>query len=489
MKISKERKKWNDFKAAFYKHKEKRIVLYGIGLSTAIVVSKNDCFCFVGLMDQDPANIGRMMHGLPVVSLAEAEEIADMIVINSPETYWQLIYKRIHNSKIPIYFRNGEKAYTIETPRMTAEEMQEEWNRRSVNSMTDRMIHNVSNELFAKQTSEIMFSSLYSFGYCVWGPVVYSFCEWLYFKSRDRFSQLLFLSRDGYLLKKDYDFFVKVNQLTDAPTSKYLLTSRRIAHITSMETKKDFEKWMLSPFNGTLSEYMWNRFMIDISDDEKAQQMVQMPHDVERVQSWIRRYKEQIKLNIDRDKKNYARYLQKMDLDENFALVDVGYTGTIQNKFSQFIQRKLVGFYFTCDLDLQNECLIGNTLIPCFQKEDDCRAERANTQKKVQIVESMLTAPYGMCMAVDDHLEKVCMPISKNQDFYHDRMEINRGIQDFLCNMKHYEQDKDEIEKACWFADDLFGMLLDHAFISADIRKIFYMEDMIARSRESKIFD
>lgn len=499
MKSRVEQKKWNDFKAAFKEYKDKRIVLYGIGIG-AVLVTENDCFQFVGLMDRDPANIGRIMYGLPIISLAEAENIADMIVINAPETYWEIIYKRIENSKIPVYFRNGEKAHITQQPKVTAEEIRKELQGLSVDDVTEKIITNICSKLFSDKTGQTVFQSLYSFGYCLWGPIVYTFCEWLYFQSKKRgIRQLLFLSRDGYLLQKDYEFFVTENRLGDAPASKYLLTSRRIAYVASIESEDDFQKWLLFSFNGTFAEYMWNRFMVDVSEDENAHCRIQMPHDIDKIQDWIKQYESQIKYNIERDRSNYITYLKEMDLDNIFALVDIGYIGTIQSKLGRLMKRQLTGFYFVCDLSAENECSAETELIPCFQEENDSMADKTCIYRKPQLLESMFTAPHGMVMAVDEHLEKICMPSTKNQDFFEDRVEINRGVQSFIHDLKKKEWGGEavrggechdnKITNLCLFSDKLFGVLLNRITLSPDIEKIFYWDDAIVQARENMIFN
>lgn len=489
MKSRVEQKKWDDFKAAFKDYKDKRMVLYGIGLG-AVLITENDCFQFVGLMDRDPANIGRTMYGLPIISLAEAENIADMIVINAPETYWEIIYKRIANSKIPVYFRNGEKAHITEKRKMTAEEIKSELQGLSVDYITDRIITNICSELFNDKAAPNKFQSLHTFGYCLWGPIVYTFCEWLYFQSKERdIKQLLFLSRDGYLLQKDYDFFVSENRLDDAPISRYLLTSRRIAYVAAIESADDFQKWLSFSFNGTFAEYMWKRFMVDVGEDENAQYRIQMPHDIDQIQDWIRKYENQIKCNVERDRNNYITYLKEMDLDTGFALVDIGYIGTIQSKLSRLLKKQLTGFYFVCDLSPENECSVNTKLIPCFQAENDIMADKTCIYRKPQLLESMFTAPYGMVMAVDEHLEKLCMPSSKNQDYFEDRAEINRGIQSFIHDMGHLKNSsEDRMINLCLFSDKLFGVLLNNVDLASDIEKIFYWDDAIVQTRENMIF-
>lgn len=97
---------------------EKKIVLYGIGRRTATLVAEDMGFKFVGLMDRDPANIGKIIYNLPILSLEMAELRADIIIINAPRTYWDIIYRRIADSKIPVFYTNGVRAEIKEEKNM-----------------------------------------------------------------------------------------------------------------------------------------------------------------------------------------------------------------------------------------------------------------------------------------------------------------------------------------------------------------------------------
>ncbi len=98
------------FERAFSKFKSKRIVLYGIGRLTATILESCTDFRFVGLMDRLQENVGKHFFDLPVLSKSDAEKNADLIIINTMETYWGIIYQRIKDVNIPVYFRNGEIA-------------------------------------------------------------------------------------------------------------------------------------------------------------------------------------------------------------------------------------------------------------------------------------------------------------------------------------------------------------------------------------------
>lgn len=100
----------DDFRKNFREHKDKRIVLYGIGRYTATLLENIKDYNFVGLMDKDSANVGKEMFGLSIIDVTRAERDADLVVINTSETYWSVIYNRIRGIKIPVYYKNGRKA-------------------------------------------------------------------------------------------------------------------------------------------------------------------------------------------------------------------------------------------------------------------------------------------------------------------------------------------------------------------------------------------
>lgn len=107
------------FQCCFKELKDKKIVLYGLGKLTALLVPQlGKEWKLIGLMDKDPNNIGRIVYGLPVLAKDQVMKQADAIIIYTSAAYWNIIYQRIQDINIPIYFRDGtlakpEKAYGI----------------------------------------------------------------------------------------------------------------------------------------------------------------------------------------------------------------------------------------------------------------------------------------------------------------------------------------------------------------------------------------
>lgn len=98
------------FELAFKDRKNLKIAIYGTGRMTATLLTYLNDFHIIGLLDRDATMIGKEMYGVRILSQQEAEENADIIIINTSETYWNTIYQRIRDWKIPIYFRNGKQA-------------------------------------------------------------------------------------------------------------------------------------------------------------------------------------------------------------------------------------------------------------------------------------------------------------------------------------------------------------------------------------------
>lgn len=107
-----------EFAAAFAENfgflQGKNLVLYGLGYRTGgLIEALGDKFRFIGLMDREEENIGKIFFGKPVLGRAEVIARADAIVIVSV-SFYDVIFRRIASlwteHHIPIYFPNGIQA-------------------------------------------------------------------------------------------------------------------------------------------------------------------------------------------------------------------------------------------------------------------------------------------------------------------------------------------------------------------------------------------
>ena len=99
------------FREAFAYMQDKCLVIYGIGRRTATLLPGIHDFNIVGLLDRSPENVGKIIDGVPVITLDIANENADAIIINSDPGNFSVIYERIADEvKIPVFYANGKIA-------------------------------------------------------------------------------------------------------------------------------------------------------------------------------------------------------------------------------------------------------------------------------------------------------------------------------------------------------------------------------------------
>ena len=98
-----------NFKKVFSDYKDKKIVLYGTGRMTATLLNANLDYQIIGLCDRDSSLIGITKYGHRILSQNEVESQADLVIINTSETYWGVIGRRISEWKIPVFYLNGRR--------------------------------------------------------------------------------------------------------------------------------------------------------------------------------------------------------------------------------------------------------------------------------------------------------------------------------------------------------------------------------------------
>lgn len=706
------------FDSVFKEHKNKRIVLYGIGrLSASLIPSLKD-YNFVGLMDRDTENIGKEIYGLPVLSKEEAEKIADLIIINTRASYWETIYQRIKDIKIPIYFNNGEKgsiedsekAYnTIDYWNKSYEELKdtikqydiisfdifdtlisrkvylpqdifEIVNRRIKSSLEinftelrnkacailrgqnvllddiyeviqqfsdlsedeiryikelelsveynvtvpradmiklyreavelkkrifllsdmylpkafiikllkkigveinedniwisgekkiskaegtmwclfkekivkgdkalhigDDYINDITNSrkygidgYYIMSPSEILrnssigsivpdicthydsctmgliiaklfnspfclnrnkgkvyFNNFNLLGYCIFGTVILSFLFWLIIQSReDNIKRLFFFSRDGYFLVQDYEHLVSKLDGENFPDGNYLAISRRLISVVSIKNEDDFYEVAQMPYSGSFGEYMKDRFDISVPDNcENKDTIINASSDIEKISDWLKPYAEQLRHNITKEKENYLKYLDKIGLEDKFAVIDLWYYGNAQYYLSKLLGKGLIGYYFVANMTDDNRCRANNVLIPCFQEALDSKADRSNIFKHLVVVESVLTAPYGMIIKVNDDSSYFCDKDGQNQKHFTEKIDINEGVKDFIDDFVQTNDlsDIDRIIANPFFSDKLFGVFWDNnCDLSETLKNSFFSDNGLFQKRQFKIFE
>ena len=697
-----------NFRKYFGAYKRKKIVLYGIGRYTATLVPAVKDFNIIGLMDKDESKIGTNMYGMPIISKAEAEKNADIIVINTSGSYWDIIYERIENLNLTIYYRNGKKAvkkekcesrnllywdedkeklyqtikeydivsfdiYDTLIIRKTGnhkdvfewlsnfasfpyqevrnqavskcsenaslneiyktmqqisgideneknflmkqeikremslvewrkdmldvlKKIMEQYPQKEIFFLSDmylsgdfftnlftksgiqvrksqiwisceikankktgtmwelykkrivkgkKAIHvgdsyiadveepkkngisafyimnknDMANSTFLKMIDatslyestimglvenklfnspfamhatkgKIFFRERKQFGYVVLGPVILTFLVWLINKCKEKKS-IYFLARDGFFLEKNYAILSQIYQ-DKLPKAVYLYTSRLLATIAGME--EGSELLLQLPYNGTLRSYLEDRYSILAEEDDKNldETVPQYRENCEKLKKMLIPYEKDIAKKIEEVKKNYHKYLFYTVNEEKPVFVDISYYGHTQEMLSHILNRKTEGYYFVADLSEQNECNKKNKMYACFQKKSDLYAEESSIHNKCLMLESFLTAPYGMIRGIDKSGQPVCEKKRDNQIFFADKEEINDGIKEFIMDvnsifeLEHYQiTEQDRV-----FFDKWYGLWSDEtSCLQEEIKRSFYNDNALVHRESNRVIE
>lgn len=309
-------------------------------------------------------------------------------------------------------------------------------------------------------------------GYCLLGGIVYTYIMWLIQNAReDGIEQLVFLSRDGYFLIKAYEYICELLHIS-APEAVYLEISRRAVIVPALESKEDImeEVERLGKYNGTVSEFMYDRFGIEVSGDEIEQA------DMKDI---LVTYTDVILDKAQKERAGYLEYFYSLNIKDNFAIVDTGHYGSIQYMLGKILKKKTLGYYFRADLGSDNKYYKDN-MKGCFQKESDKKGVDTQIHKKVHFVDSFFTAPCGMLLYINEDGKKIYDIIMQNQKHFDVREEMFLGIIEFAKDMIKLKNEigMDQYMNDPIFVDEAFGRMLENGFVITEgMKEGFYFDD------------
>lgn len=341
-----------------------------------------------------------------------------------------------------------------------------------------------------KSNGEVIIYQKEDFGYCVWGPIILSFLQWLLENAmQDDIEVLLFTARDGYFILDCFEYLCLEMESEIPVKGKYLAASRRIASVAAIQNEQDFEDVCKLPYIGRFSDYMEDRFEVKI-DQAMSKDEINISEDYDKVLDMMRPYEVLLRREISNERQNYRNYLKSVCGCQKCAIVDTGYMGSIQNSIQKLMEKEILGYYFYANLSDDNSYASNVSMKACFQREDDKTAAKSNIYRYLHLIESFLTAPHGMVKYIDDSGQIICNKAGKNQQYFKARETINEGAKEFIHDYLAICK-KATIKTAhCnpLFVDELFGKIMDGCKFSEEIKEIFYREDSFLRREEVKIF-
>lgn len=301
---------------------------------------------------------------------------------------------------------------------------------------TGLFIHKIYNSPFLPYNNgRILFHSE-DLGYCIFGPLIYKFLLWM-LESTDFIPgrKIIFLARDGYFLKKDFDFLSELlkQKGIESPDSMYLPISRRLVLISALPDEEAWNELLRIPFDGIYADFMKSRFNVQV--DKRTESINEEKVTIKK--ETIEPYEKEIREELEREKNKYLDYLKDKEIignDRRNVLVDLGCQGTNQYYLQKVTKNKYEGRYLYANLCDDNRFLKECNIKACFQHESDPIGRKSAIRQKSAYLESFLTAPYGMIRFIDNDGEIVCEKNRLNQDYFEIKEKINRGVLSYISD-------------------------------------------------------
>lgn len=312
-------------------------------------------------------------------------------------------------------------------------------------------------------------------GYCFIAPILTEFTKWFASKIREyEIEQILFPSRDGYLMKMLYEV------LTDQKVETiYFRTSRRSASVAGICGRSDIRQNADRGYHGTYGNFLKTRFGVDMKAEDTRKDRFVNTAQKESMEALLLDYEAAILKNAREERERYLQYLKNSGLfkEKRQALFDFVAGGTVQYNLTRLLGRKVPGFYFAT-MNLPNH----------FYEEETSDIEAAygnirsyNSRYQIGryylLMETVLSEGVGTfrCIGSDG------MELFEPEDEKNGRAQIEKmqqAVLDYAADEKDYFFCMAGSEPELEFADMLFGMLFgERVRVSERIKEVFVNDD------------
>lgn len=344
-------------------------------------------------------------------------------------------------------------------------------------------------------------TDFHSLGYVIFGPVMLYFIVWLlrYIKE-DNISKVLFLAREGYLLEELFKMVYHCSGVAkgNLPVdTMYFLTSRRASSVAAIAEEADIDALLSTTYKGTVANLLVARFGIQVGDDtDELKQVIALPQDYKMVKAILSDYQDTILENAKTERENYSGYLVENGVvsADHIAVVDLGYSGTIQYYISKLLKSSTTGYYFVTSNDQKANNYRGNVMKGCFGEGEEYLTTSKPVYKYHLVLESILTSPDGQFIGFGrngDILQPQFGKPGYSQQIFDQISQVHQGIRDYfkdvLDQYADYVLDMPVTEE---IIQEYFAMIFqDETLLAEDIKKAFFVEDNYCSSEEITVFD
>lgn len=335
--------------------------------------------------------------------------------------------------------------------------------------------------IFNSPFSDLKIKDLKTFAYAFHSPVIAKFIRYISQNTKKN-DILLFLSREGYYLKKLYEYY---NQNKHNNELIYFLTSRKSTILPSINDENDFESILNNEYNGNIKQYFEKNLEIDYKEEDFE---ITLPNDKEKVLESMKKYKKEILKNSAIQRENYLKYINETIPDiknKSITLIDLGYSGTIQYNLSKILNKNLKGLYLTNSSNVKK--YKENQLNFLF---DINEFDYSFIYHYSLLLEYFLTAPFGQLQKFELKNKKIT-PIYNKETLDDDRKktinEIYAKVTEYIDDILNIEEIyKVNISKKIIYT--VYKTLIESNVIDKNVKDRFNYLDEFGREETKNIF-
>jgi len=349
----------------------------------------------------------------------------------------------------------------------------------------------VVNHLFSSafELSETVLSftkkcSPYTFGYIALAPFFYLFTSRIYQQQSDK--NLYFLARDGYYIQKTFNHFLKTKQLQVNGKSHYLQISRRAMLGAVIKNEDNLKNMILNlgSYKGQFSKMIFNRFGLDSIFLEKngiEDFEISNDEDMKKAYSILLESIDGMNSYAEKERNAYMSYLKSIDFfdESEDILIDLGYSGTIQNYLNQLTNKKLIGEYFVTTEKVANIEDENNQFNGYFADKIDPADNSDIVYKYALILEAFLTSDKGQLICFIQEKDTIIPQYKNNSKTIETQNKMMDGVKDYISSLSivpanFIDLDSERVKAMALFT---YEYMIRNRLLDEEIMDILYLED------------
>lgn len=284
--------------------------------------------------------------------------------------------------------------------------------------------------------------SAYKLGYNVVGEIFLNFAKWIYILAkRENINHLVFLARDGEIIKKAFDSLKFSGIRTD-----YLLASRRSVRVSSIYTQEDVKHELndlisnIRTIDKNLIKYL--NYRLGITLGTKDSEVVLRLTNKEEIAKYLTRQEiiNSALQNAANERIHYLKYLKKFKITEKSAFVDIGHNGSLQKAIGKLLKlTTTTGFYFATYSKIKSTFTDLNGTHKAFgylRNEFDESLRTDLYIKFALVIETLFLNDKGSFIRINNQGSPEFLPIDKERARVKFIKLMQKGVLDYIKNYR-----------------------------------------------------